>query len=62
MWNLRNKFIIEVVFLAHPSDSLYKTIVYLQVWKLLARRDDRQAVELVIGKIRALHASIRETD
>jgi hypothetical protein len=33
--------------------------VYLQVWKVLARRGDRQAVELVIGKIRALHATFR---
>nr|XP_051229560.1 uncharacterized protein LOC127347409 [Lolium perenne] len=33
----------------------------LKVWKPLARRGDRQAVELVIGRIRALHASIRDS-
>jgi hypothetical protein len=50
------------MFSVHPSDGLYKITVYLQVWKLLARRGDWQAVELLIGKIRALHASIRDRD
>jgi RsiW-degrading membrane proteinase PrsW (M82 family) len=62
LWNLRKKFTIGGVFPAHPSSGLYTMTMYLQVWKLLARREDRQAVELVIGKTRALHASIRDSD
>jgi hypothetical protein len=61
LWNVRNKFTIEGSFPTNPANGLYKMTVYLQAWKLLARRGDRQAVELVIGRIRALHASIRDS-
>jgi hypothetical protein len=45
LWNVRNKFTIEGGFPTNPADGLYKMTVYLQVWKPLARRGDRQAVE-----------------
>ncbi|KAK1613172.1 hypothetical protein QYE76_036845 [Lolium multiflorum] len=61
LWNVRNKFTIEGSFPSDPANGLYKMTVYLQAWKLLARRGDRHAVELVIGRIRALHASIRDS-
>jgi hypothetical protein len=32
---------------------------YLQVWKQVARRHDREAVELTIGRLRELHAASR---
>jgi hypothetical protein len=54
LWNLRNKFTIEGVFPVQSTDELYQMTMYLQAWKLLARSQDRQAVELVIGKIKAL--------
>jgi hypothetical protein len=42
------------MFPIQSTDERYKMTMYLQVWKLLARSQDRQAVELVIGKIKAL--------
>jgi hypothetical protein len=33
--------------------------LYLQVWKHVARREDCEAVELTIGRLRELHASSR---
>jgi hypothetical protein len=36
--------------------------MYLQVWKPVARRKDREAVEWEIGRIRALHSTIRERE
>jgi hypothetical protein len=36
--------------------------MYLQVWKLVARRKDHEAVEWVIGRIRTLHSTIRDSE
>jgi hypothetical protein len=36
--------------------------MYLQVWKLVARRNNREAVELAIGRISALHSTIRDRE
>jgi hypothetical protein len=35
-------------------------LMYLQVWKPVARRQDREALELAIGRLRSLHANIRD--
>jgi hypothetical protein len=35
-------------------------MLYLQVWKPVARRQDREALELVTGRLRTLHATIRD--
>jgi hypothetical protein len=62
LWNLRNKFTIDGVFPRQPADGLYKMSMYLQVWKQVARRKDREAVEWAIGRIRSLHLTIRGRD
>jgi hypothetical protein len=36
--------------------------MYLQVWKPVARKKDREAVEWVIGRIRTLHSTIRDNE
>jgi hypothetical protein len=36
--------------------------MYLQVWKLVARKKDREAVEWAVTRIRTLHSSIRDRD
>ena len=60
LWNMRNKFTIEGVFPSQPADGLYKMIMYMQVWKSVARRQDRDMVEVAIGRIRSLHAATRD--
>jgi mannosylglycoprotein endo-beta-mannosidase len=60
LWNIRNKFTIEGIFPSQPADALYKMLMYLQVWKPVARRQDREALELAIGRLRSLHANIRD--
>jgi hypothetical protein len=34
--------------------------MYLQVWRPVARRQDRTMIELTIHKIRALYSSIKD--
>jgi hypothetical protein len=58
LWNVRNKFSVEGKFPTQPVDCIYKMSVYLQVWKPMPRRSDREALELTIGRIHALHASV----
>ena len=60
LWNVRNKFTIEQKFPAQPADCLYKLSTYLQGWRPVARRCDREALELTIRKIRELHATVRD--
>ena len=60
LWTTRNKLTIEGVFPSQPADGLYKLSMYLQVWKLVARRQDREAVQLMISRIRSLYTQIRE--
>jgi hypothetical protein len=59
-WNIRNKFTIEGSFPSQPADGLYKMLIYLQAWKPMARRRDWEALEHAIGRLRTLHASIRD--
>ena len=59
---MRNKYTIEGIFPSQPADCLFKLAMYLQVWKPVARRQDRGEVEAVIGRIRALHDTIRDRD
>ena len=47
-------------FPAQPTDGLYKMSIYLQAWRLVARRQDKEALELAIGRIRLLHSTLRE--
>jgi hypothetical protein len=60
LWNIRNKFTIEGIFPSQSADGLYKMLIYLQEWKPVARRRDREALEQAIGRLRTLHASIRD--
>ena len=59
MWTTINKF---RRFPAQSADCLYKMSIYLQVWRPLARRQDHEAVELVIVNINALHVTVRESE
>ena len=62
LWNMRDRFTIDGIFPSQPADCLYKMSIYMQVWKPLARRQDRRALEEAIGRIRQLHDSVRDRD
>jgi hypothetical protein len=56
LWNIRNKFTIEEKYPSQPADIIFKKFMYLQVWKPVARRQDREALEMTIKRIHSLHA------
>lgn len=55
-WSLcttRNKFTIEGIFPNKPAYVLFKMSIFLQQWKLLTKSADRDAMEVLINKVRA---------
>ena len=56
----RIKFTIEGTLPTQAADGLYKLSMFLQVWKPVARRSERGALELTISRIRSLYANIKE--
>jgi hypothetical protein len=45
LWTTRNKMVIEKVFPQHASDSIFKMLVFLQLWYPLCRQQDRERVD-----------------
>jgi hypothetical protein len=37
LWNIRNKITIEHKLLSHPADCIFKTSLFLQLWRPLLR-------------------------
>ena len=60
LWNMRNKITIEGILPSQPADTLFKMSMYMQVWKPVARRQDRCVVELAISEIRRLYDTVRD--
>jgi hypothetical protein len=58
LWNVRNKFSIEGIFPKQPADCVFKTTIFLQHWRPLARSKD---VELVDGMISLLKTLFLQT-
>ena len=57
---MRNKITIEGILPSQPADTLFKMSMYMQVWKLVAKRQDRGAVEVAISEIGRLYDSVRD--
>ena len=57
---MQNKIPFEGLLPSQPADALFKMTMYMQVWKPVARRQDRGAVELAIREIRQLHDTVRD--
>ena len=57
---MRNKITIEGLLPSQPADALFKMAMDMQVWKPVARRQDRGAMELAIREIRQIHDTVRD--
>ena len=62
LWTIRNKFTIELTFPSKPADVLFKSCIFLQQWRLLTKEPDRDALDLLIAKIRASASQISGTN
>jgi hypothetical protein len=45
LWNIRNKMVIERIFLRRASDSVFMFLAFLQQWHPLSRRRDRARLD-----------------
>lgn len=49
LWQIRNKALIEGIFIKHPSDCLYKIIIILQLWRSLNKTRTRRPLRTSSG-------------
>ena len=61
VWTIRNKMVIEHVFLRRASDSVFKLLAFLQEWHPLCRQRDRERLDAMLHDLmwaaRHLHSS-----
>ena len=57
LWHVRNKLSIQAKLINQPADVIYKTIIFLQLWTLNAKAQDRDELERMVGELRLLHAA-----
>ena len=50
-WTIRNKMVIERIFLRHASDSMFKFLAFLQQWHPLARQRDRGRLDAQLDRL-----------
>ena len=51
LWTIRNKMVIERVFLRHASDSMFKFLAFLQQWYPLSRQRDRGRLDVMLDRL-----------
>ena len=57
LWLVRNKLTIESKTLSHPADIIYKTIIFLQLWKLNTKAQDKEGLDWMTSELRAVNLS-----
>ena len=61
LWNIRNKMVIEHVFIRQASDSVFKLLAFLQEWNPLCRQRDRERLDAMLHDLlraaRRVHSS-----
>ena len=53
LWTIRNKMVIERIFLRRASDSMFKLLAFLQQWHPLSRRRDRGQLDDMLARLLA---------
>jgi hypothetical protein len=48
LWTIRNKMVIERIFLWRVSDSIFKFLAFLQQWYPLYRQRDRERLDSML--------------
>ena len=52
LWTARNKLVIEHVIPSRATDSIYKLCGFLQLWRPLSKRRDRDSIDRIISALR----------
>jgi hypothetical protein len=52
LWTIRNKFSIEAKFSKHPANVVFKTAIFLQLWRPLAKEKVHTMLDEAAAKLK----------
>jgi hypothetical protein len=58
LWTFRNKLTIEGKIIRKVADCMFKTLIFIETWRVLVKPKDGELVETALGVIRGLRASL----
>ena len=59
LWHVRNKLAIEKKVIHHPTDILFKTLIFLQLWIPTLKSSDQEGVRWLISELKQTHLACR---
>jgi hypothetical protein len=62
LWHVHNKHVFESRVITKPANLLYKTIVIMQLWTLLAKAQDKANMLKMTRQLRLMHAGMVASD
>jgi hypothetical protein len=62
LWKVRNRHIFQAKVIRQPTDIIYPWIILLQQWLPAARPQDKAGLELLVERLRRVHAELTATD
>jgi hypothetical protein len=57
LWTIRNKFSIEAKFPKHPANCIFKTSIFLQLWRPLANPKVHPMLDEAVTKLKEIFKS-----
>jgi hypothetical protein len=58
LWTTRKKFSIEAKFPKRPGNCIFKTIIFLQLWRPLERKEVLPMVDEAVVKFKEIFAAL----
>jgi hypothetical protein len=55
LWTTRNKFSIEAKFPKHPANVVFKTTIFLQLWRPLAKEKVHSMLDEAVAKLKDIY-------
>jgi hypothetical protein len=59
LWTIRNKLTIEKKVINHPADIIYKTVIFLQLWRPKFKGLEREGLVWMESELRELYSSMK---
>jgi hypothetical protein len=59
LWLIRNEFVFQDIVVPSPNVGIFRSISFLQKWRILNKETDRQWIDEVIQKLNLQLSSLR---
>ena len=59
LWVTRNKLAIEGIIPKHPSDLVFKIVMFLQRWAQLSKEQDKVVLQDMAGGLKAIYSALK---